>query len=113
MRKMAEDSSLRSSSMLLLSALLAVAPRLVAEPTLPEIKEIDGDAVTRLLKPDAIPAIDEPKLIRAKDAISMAHEEQVIGVVIDGEARAYSTWYLDSHEIVNDRMKGSAIAVTW
>lgn len=99
--------------MFVLSAFLAFAPRLVAEPTLPEIKEIDGDAVTRLLKPDAIPSIDAPKLIRAKDAISMADDEQVIGVVIDGEARAYSTWYLDFHEIVNDRMKGSAIAVTW
>ncbi len=104
---------MRSSSTLLLTAFLAVAPRLAAEPTLPEIKEIDGDVVTRLLKPDAIPSIDAPKLIRAKDAISMADDEQVIGLVIDGEARAYSTWYLDSHEIVNDQMKGSAIAVTW
>ena len=104
---------MRSSSTLLLTAFLAVAPRLAAEPTLPEIKEIDGDVVTRLLKADAIPSWVAPKVRRAKDAFSMADDEQVIGLVIDGEARAYSTWYLDSHEIVNDQMKGSAIAVTW
>lgn len=104
---------MKSRSTLFLAAILAVAPANIAEPALPEVREIGGDAVTRLLKADAIPAIDDPKLIRARDAVAMADEEQVIGIVIDGQARAYSTWYLDSHEIVNDQMKGSAIAVTW
>ena len=43
----------------------------------------------------------------------MRDEELVIGIAAGGEAKAYSTELLDSHEIVNDRMGGSAIAVTW
>ena len=30
-----------------------------------------------------------------------------------GQARAYSAWHLDHHEIVNDRIGKTAIAVTW
>jgi hypothetical protein len=31
----------------------------------------------------------------------------------NGEARAYSLWQLDAHEIVNDVIRGSAIEATW
>jgi hypothetical protein len=34
-------------------------------------------------------------------------------VVLGGEARAYSLWQLDAHEIVNDQIAGTAIAATW
>jgi hypothetical protein len=37
----------------------------------------------------------------------------VIGVVGEHERRAYSTWQLDRHEIVNDTFEGRPIAVTW
>jgi len=43
----------------------------------------------------------------------MAPDEPVLGVSLDGEAKAYSLWQLDSHEIVNDSLAGTAIAVTW
>jgi hypothetical protein len=43
----------------------------------------------------------------------MRPKEPVLGVVVDGEARAYSLWQLDAHEIVNDEIAGSAIAATW
>lgn len=39
--------------------------------------------------------------------------ELMIGVAGTGEQRAYSTWQLDSHEIVNDTFEGRPIAVTW
>jgi hypothetical protein len=39
--------------------------------------------------------------------------EPVLGVVIGGEARAYSLWQLDAHEIVNDQIAGKAIAAAW
>jgi hypothetical protein len=77
-----------------------------------EVK-IDGDPVLRGLPKDAIPAIDNPLFVPA-DAASFVHsDEPVIGVVIDGDARAYPTWLLNAHEIVNDRIAGLAIAVTW
>jgi len=73
----------------------------------------DFDIVT-LLPPDAIPAIDNPVYYSAAEADSeYAPDEQVLGVVFNGEARAYSTGLLSSHEIVNDTVGGRKIAVTW
>jgi hypothetical protein len=40
-------------------------------------------------------------------------DEEILGVVFDGEARAYSVPLLSSHEIVNDTVSGRKIAVTW
>ena len=39
--------------------------------------------------------------------------ERLLGVVIDGEARAYPLKMLSRHEIVNDEVAGVPIAVTW
>ena len=64
---------------------------------------------------DGIPAIDEPVFVSAADASSfMKDDETVLGVVgKDGTAKCYSAWQLDSHEIVNDTLDGTAIAATW
>lgn len=62
---------------------------------------------------DAIPAIDNPELLPAEKANRLTPDEQVIGVVINGEARAYPIRILNGHEIVNDEIQGRPIAVTW
>lgn len=80
---------------------------------LPRVTEVDHDAVHSLLAPDAIPAVDAPAFVRASEATFMSDEEPVVGVVIAGEARAYSTWHLDHHEIVNDTIASQPLAVTW
>jgi hypothetical protein len=95
--------------LLLLIAATAAAPQ---RPWTEEIK-IDGDAVMRGLPRDAIPAIDRPEFVAAGEATFMRDNEPVIGVSIGGEARAYSAWLLNAHEIVNDTIGGRAIAVTW
>lgn len=74
---------------------------------------IDGDPVLRGLPKDAIPAIDRPRFVPATQATFVADEEPVIGLVAGDDARAYPTWLLNAHEIVNDHMGGRAIAVTW
>ena len=74
---------------------------------------IDGDPVLRGLPKDAIPAIDNPSFVAADRAGFVGAEEPVIGVVLAGQARAYPTWLLNGHEIVNDRIGEHAIAVTW
>jgi hypothetical protein len=81
----------------------------------PEVFDtIDGDPVYRLLEVGGIPAIDNPDFVSGEAADDqMRPEEPVIGVVMGDEVRAYSLWQLDAHEIVNDTMKGNAIAVTW
>ena len=43
----------------------------------------------------------------------MDDDEQVLGVSINGESRAYSIPMLSRHEIVNDVIGGVPIAVTW
>ena len=75
---------------------------------------IEGDPLIRLLKKDGIPAIDEPEMITAAEAAGiMKDEEPVIGVFDGKNAHAYPTWFLDGHEIVNDRLGQLPIAATW
>lgn len=74
----------------------------------------DGDPMYTVLPPGAIPAIIQPEFLSGKEAATqMLPEEPVIGVIFGGEERAYSMWHLDAHEIVNDTIAKTAIAVTW
>ena len=66
-----------------------------------------------VLGPDAIPAIDNPQFLPAARASSIPANMPIIGVVLNGEAHAYPIPLLSSHEIVNDRLGGTDIAVTW
>jgi hypothetical protein len=78
------------------------------------VTTIGGDDVYQVLPLGAIPAIDDPKYVVADEANrQMLPHEPVLGVVLDGEARAYSLWQLDANEIVNDELAGAAIAATW
>ncbi len=70
--------------------------------------------VFTVLPPDRITAIRRPEFVTADEAERwMVPDEPVIGVEINGEARAYSTFMLSRHEIVNDTVGGRPIAVTW
>lgn len=63
---------------------------------------------------DGIPSIDNPQFesIAAAQA-KMAGTEPVIGLVVNGEARAYPLRILTWHEIVNDTVGGVPVAVTY
>ncbi len=76
--------------------------------------ERDLDIVT-LLPFDAIPAIDNPEFFDDLETANTFYTdgELVLGVEIDGDARAYSVPLLSSREIVNDVVGGKPIAVTW
>lgn len=98
-------------------ALLVTATACTAAPTgqgdLPRPGSIQGDKVSTLLPPDAIPSIDDPRFVPASEADFMQPGEPVVGVVQNGVAKAYSIWHLDRHEIVNDRIGDDPVAVTW
>jgi hypothetical protein len=98
--------------LLVITALLSPVG-LAAQLPWSEQTTIDGDPVLRGLPKDAIPAIDRPTFVPAAQASWVADDEPVIGVVIDGEARAYPTWLLNGHEIVNDAIGARTFAVTW
>ncbi|MXZ03894.1 MAG: DUF3179 domain-containing protein, partial [Chloroflexi bacterium] len=84
------------------------------EPVAATAPERDLDIVT-LLPFDGIPAIDNPHFFPDLETANMFYNdgELVLGVEIDGDARAYSVPLLSSHEIVNDVVGGKPIAVTW
>ncbi len=62
---------------------------------------------------DGIPAIDEPIFSEARHARQLKSEEQVLGVVVNGQAKAYPMRILALHEIVNDNFGNTAVVVTY
>jgi hypothetical protein len=65
-----------------------------------------------LLPRDAIRPVYEPTFVAAT-AVDWTDRTLVIGVEIDGEARAYPVSYLNHREMVIDRLSGIPILVTW
>jgi len=97
-----------------LTTLVALTSAEAQRPKPKVVATVGGDDVYQVLPVGAIPAIDEPEFVRGAEAdAQMKADEPVLGVVVDGEARAYSLWQLDAHEIVNDGIKGTAFAATW
>jgi hypothetical protein len=62
---------------------------------------------------DGIPALTDPAFVPAAQADFLAPEDRVLGLKLGGEARAYPIAILNWHEIVNDRIGGRAVAVTY
>ncbi len=62
---------------------------------------------------DGIPPIDNPQFIAVADDNDLADTEPVIGVEINGDARAYPFRILIWHEIANDVVGGVPITVTY
>jgi len=73
-----------------------------------------GFELISVLPPDAIPAIIDPVFVSAETASpELNPDERVIGLVINGDARAYPVTILSAHEIVNDMVGGEPVAITW
>ena len=62
---------------------------------------------------DGIHAVDAPTWASAESADAIAPETPVLGVAIDGDARAYLTPILEYHQVVNDVVGGVPVAVTY
>ena len=70
--------------------------------------------IVTVLPRDGISAITRPRFITPEQAQRwMSPSERVIGVEIDGEAKAYPINLLSRHEIVDDVVGGKPVAVTW
>lgn len=59
-----------------------------------------------------IASIDTPEFVSASEA-EISEDAWVLGVVVDGEAHAYSLNLLNRHEIVNDKIGGKNFAAVW
>ena len=62
---------------------------------------------------DGIPSIDEPSFIDVSASDNLDELEPVIGLEINGDARAYPLRILMWHEIVNDTVGGQPVTVTY
>jgi len=63
---------------------------------------------------DGIPSIDDPSFVAAREApADLAPDDPVFGIVLDGEAKAYSQKILAYHEICNDVVGGRPVSVTY
>ena len=62
---------------------------------------------------DGIPAIVEPRFIPADKAGYLNPDDQVIGVVVGNQARAYPIKILNWHEAVNDTVNNRPLVVTF
>jgi hypothetical protein len=79
----------------------------------PAFDAIRADEIKSVLSQDAIPALIKPAYLAASLASDINDREMVIGVVINGDARAYPLPTMSAHEIVDDDVGGQPIAVTW
>jgi len=62
---------------------------------------------------DGIPSLDNPTFVNASSATSLSPKDRVLGIEINGVARAYPIRILNYHEIVNDIVGGEAIVITY
>lgn len=114
---MTRTSALRIAPALALGLAIAAAAPADAKQQRQMTEERIGDGtMVTVLPKDAIPALSNPVFLSRAEADRVyADDEPILGVVDErtGEARAYSLWHLDRHEIVNDVIGGRPIAVTW
>ena len=76
-------------------------------------KKSDYEKNSRRAAPkDAFPVFDDPKMLDAADS-KLGNREPVIGVVCDGEAKAYPVSVMGRHELGNDVCGKTHITVSW
>ncbi len=62
---------------------------------------------------DGIPSIDVPEFSSASEIQFLEDEDLIIAVKVNDEIKAYPHPILDWHEIVNDRVDGKPLAITY
>ncbi len=62
---------------------------------------------------DGIPSIDNPVFADVQSSQFMSDSDTVIGLEINGEAKAYPIFILVWHEIVNDKVGDTPVSVTY
>jgi len=96
-------------------SLLAVLATIVAAlPAAAGDLEEEFDRKARRAAPrDGFPVLNDPELVAAAKAKGIDDSEPVIGIFLDGEARAYPISIMGRHELANDTCGDVPIAVSW
>ncbi len=81
----------------------------VTRHTIP-LSAIESGGVAR----DAIPALVRPNFVAVEQVRRLLKKsDRVLGVFLNGEAKAYPVGILNWHELVNDEAGGQPILVSW
>lgn len=62
---------------------------------------------------DAIPALDDPAMLRGWDVDYLNSQDAVFGIVVNHEARAYPLRIMDWHEMANDLIGGQPVTLSY
>jgi hypothetical protein len=65
------------------------------------------------VKKDGIPALDNPKMLKAEDAKYLHDDDDVFGIEVDGEHHAYPLRILNWHEMLNTVIAGKPVTLTY
>jgi hypothetical protein len=80
----------------------------VSNATIP-LRQIEQGGPPR----DGIPSIDNPHFESAEAVNWLADDDRVLGISIDGDSRAYPLAIMNWHEIVNDIVADTPVAITF
>ncbi len=92
-----------------IAILLAVSCTIAQDRNLPDDLP---DEFQQILPRGRIAAINNPTFVPADEA-DIDDDSWIMGVVIDGQAKAYSLTLLNSHEVVNDQIGDTTFAAVW
>ena len=102
-----------STFWLFLFTLLAASAH-AASPTPAEIEKEYKSASMRAVARDAFPVLFNPPMGSVADGNKIIQpNEWVIGVEMNGEAKAYPVAVMGFHELINDNVGGHPITVCW
>jgi hypothetical protein len=101
----------------LVSPTLTAAPSVLVTPTLlpaAPIRRLQPGELVLAADVDDIPAImAQETFFAAATTTEWLDEEYVIGLSLNGDARAYPIRLLSSHELVNDTVGGQPVLISW
>ena len=80
----------------------------VSELTIPRGELLSGGPPR-----DGIPVLTDPPFVAASRASFLKDNDRVLGVNLNGIAKAYPIRIMNWHEIVNDQFAGASVAVTY
>ena len=96
----------------LCAALAGLWAAVAAADPIPMAADQPPPGVEQLLPRGRIAAVLDPQFVAAA-AAELPDDAWVLGVAVDGVAKAYSLNLLNRHEVVNDRSGGTAYAAVW
>lgn len=78
----------------------------------PRVDDFEASVPPQVVPRDGIRPVYEPRFQRAEEA-PLLDDELVLGLSLEGEAKAYPITVLRFREMVNDEMRGIPTLVTW